>query len=69
VQAALTSTNYHDETGVVPVNVVDAMMAIANAIHRLAASHEAMAARGDRISTQLQEAIRQQLAEDGSGHA
>jgi len=68
VQAALTSTNYHDETGVVPVNVVDAMMAIANAIHRLAASHEAMAARGDRIS-QLQEAIRQQLAEDGSGHA
>ena len=66
----LTSTNFHDETGVVSVNVVDAMMAIANAIHRLAASHEAMAAKGDKISTQLREALHERLTgEDGTGHA
>lgn len=66
---ALTSTEYNDVTGCVTVNVVDAMMAIANAINRLAASHEAMNLRGDKISAQLKEAMLKQMAEDEPGHA
>jgi len=70
VQAVLTSTNFHDETGVVSVNVVDAMMQIAQAINRLAESHEAVAARGMQISERLKRAMDRELGgEDELGHA
>ena len=69
MKAALISTNYHDETGVVSVNVVDAMMQIAMAINRLAASHEAMIVRGEKLHTQLQQAMQLRDGEDEPGHA
>jgi hypothetical protein len=40
IEGAFTSHEYNDVTGCVTVNVVDALMAIANAIHRLAAVQE-----------------------------
>ena len=55
VVEALTSTEYNDVTGCVTVNVVDALMAIANAIHRLAAAHERANDREDRFSISAEE--------------
>jgi hypothetical protein len=69
VKAALISTNYHDETGCVTVNVVDAMMQIAMAINRLAASHEAMIVRGEKLHMQLKQAMQPRDGEDEPGHA
>jgi len=55
VRDALTSTEYHDSTGCVSVNVVDAMMQIANAIHRLAAAHERANDREDQFNISAEE--------------
>ena len=62
---ALTSTEYNDVTGCVTVNVVDALMAIANAIHRLAAAHE----KADARQEVFEQAMREAREAGGPGHA
>jgi hypothetical protein len=55
ISDALTSHQYADALGItVDVNVTDALMAIANAINRLAATHEHGQERADRMYTQFE---------------
>ena len=70
LERVLISTEYDDMTGPVTISVTDALLQIAAAINRLASSHEAMTAKGDRISDQLRAAMKDRLfPEDGPGHA
>ena len=71
MQDALTSTNFCDETGHVTVNVVDAMMQIANAIHRLAEASEGANARMDMRAKRMFDAVKAELqtTKDDVGHA
>jgi len=79
VADALTSHEYNDVTGCVTINAVDALMAIANAIHRLAVSQEKLVAAHEQataMAAQRTEAMMHVVAErfpgfgnDGEGHA
>jgi hypothetical protein len=57
VSAALTSHEYDDVVGPVAVNVVDALMAIATAIHRLALSQEALLTTQERLAATQERAV------------
>lgn len=72
VADAFTSHEYNDVTGCVAVNVVDALMAIANAIHRLAAVQEyaeERRAREELLAKARADAAMLALRGDGPGHA
>jgi hypothetical protein len=73
LKETLTTHEYNDVTGTVTVNVTDALMAIANAINRLAVAHERALAASDRASERLAEALDSQrlvmVPPDGGGHA
>jgi hypothetical protein len=72
VSSALTSHQYDDVIGPIPVNVVDALMAIANAINRLAASNENMLAAQVEIaemSKQQHLVMMSMMGSDRPGHA
>lgn len=65
---AMTSHQYNDVTGTVPVNVCDGLFAIAKSIDRLAAAREAATESGRKG---LAEAMREIQNADGNdpGHA
>jgi hypothetical protein len=79
VSAALTSHEYDDVVGPVAVNMVDALMAIATAIHRLAISQEVLNATQERLATSQETAMKQaaerndmiaaMMGSDRPGHA
>jgi hypothetical protein len=55
ISDALTSRQYNDALGAtVNVNITDGLFAIANAINRLAATHEHGQERADRMYTQFE---------------
>jgi hypothetical protein len=53
--ATLTTHEYNDVTGAVPVNVADAMLAIAHALNRLADAAERNAAVAEHASARATE--------------
>jgi hypothetical protein len=73
LKETLTTHEYNDVTGAITVNVTDALMAIANAINRLATVQERAQAASDRATERLSEALDGQrtilVPREGGGHA
>lgn len=66
MQEALTTRSWIDnEMGSASVNVVDGLMAIANAINRLAAAHE----KADARQEMFEQAMREAREAGNPGHA
>jgi hypothetical protein len=69
VADAFTSTEYNDVTGCVTVNAVDALMAIANAINRLAAVQEQTLLRDEQMVAAVMAGPLPSFPDDEPGHA
>jgi hypothetical protein len=73
-KACLTSTEYNDVTGCITVNAVDALMAIANAINRLATVQEQIEERRRDLRDEVKQVVDDLRAlsasiDTGPGHA
>jgi hypothetical protein len=68
LKSLLTGFEFSEGNGVVEVNAVDGLLAIAAAINRLASAHEKSNAREDMMVQHIRDTV-QIVSDDGPGHA